>query len=91
MSGTGGFDTNQVTVSSGAATNIVPRRPGRAAVTIIQLGTNPVYIGNNASVTTGTGAELVGTAGASITIPSQAEVWGLASGGSQAVAVIESY
>jgi hypothetical protein len=90
MSGSGGFDTNQVSVGT-AATLIAARRPGRIAITIINLGTTQVAVGNSGSVATGTGAPLVGIAGASLTIPTQAEVWGIVATGSQGVGVVETY
>jgi len=91
MSGTGGFDTNQVTVQSAQATLIAARRPGRNAITIINKGTVAIDLGNSSGVTTGTGAQLVGVAGASVTIPTQAEVWGIAESATQAVSVVETY
>jgi hypothetical protein len=91
MSGSGGFDTSQVTVQSSGATLIAARRPGRNAITIINRGTVPVEIGNSSAVTTGAGAELPGVAGASLTIPTQAEVWGIAESATQSVSVVETY
>lgn len=90
MSGTGGFDTAQVTVAN-SATQIAARRPGRGAITVINRGTTAIDIGHDSSVTTGNGALLAGIVGASITIPTQAEVWGISEGGNQAVSVVESY
>lgn len=86
-----GFCTSQVTVQSAQATLIAARRPGRNAITIINKGTVPIDIGNSSGVTTGTGAQLVGAAGASVTIPAQSEVWGIAESATQAVSVIESF
>lgn len=92
MIGSGGFDTKQVSVAT-AATLIVAARPGRQAITIIQPpgAANPVYLGHDASVLTTTGAPLIATAGASVTIPTQGAVYGIASGGAQTVGYIESY
>jgi hypothetical protein len=91
MSGTGGYDTNQVSVGA-TATLIAARRPGRNAVTVINNGGSAkVYLGNSAAVTTSTGAPLAAADGASVTIPTQEAVYGIVGSGSQAVGVIESY
>jgi hypothetical protein len=89
MIGAGGFATNQVTVA-GTVTLIAAARPGRHAVTIINEGTTDVRLGR-ADVTTGTGALLTGTKGASVTIPTQDAVYGIVAVGSQVVSVAESY
>lgn len=86
----GGFATAQVTVdTTSGGVLVAAARPGRYAVTIINLGTVDTYFGNK-GLTTSTGALLVGTKGASITIPTDDAVYGI-NGSSQAVAVLESY
>lgn len=89
--GSSGFRTSQVTVQSAQATLIAARKPGRIAVTIINKGTIEIDIGNAPGVTIGAGATLPGVANASLTIPTQAEVWGIASSATQAVSVLETY
>lgn len=91
MSGTGGFDTSAVTVQSNAATLIAARRRGRNAITITNRGTIAIDLGHDSSVTVGSGQILPGVLGASVTIPTQAEVWGIAASSTQAVSVVETY
>lgn len=85
----GGHRTSQVTVDTTSGGKIVAAAaPGRHSITIINLGTNDVYVGT-AGVTNTTGALLVGIKGASITMPTQDAVYGYASP-SQAVSVLET-
>ncbi len=81
--------TAQASVGT-TATPIVPVRTGRAAVTIENHGTTPVYIGAS-GVTATTGILLPGTVGASITIPTQAAVYGIVASGTQVVGALETY
>lgn len=91
MSGSGGFDTSQVSVGT-AATQLCKRRPGRVAVTITSVGgSEAVYIGDNASVATSNGAYIPAADGGSLTIPTQAEVWAIVGSSTQEVSVTESY
>lgn len=84
------FSTAQVTVGA-TSTLIAARRDGRAAVTVLQTGTTAVYIGASPSVSSSTGIPLLGTAGASITIPASGDVYGIVGAGSQLVGVLESF
>lgn len=78
------------TVASTTASQIAASRPNRAAVTIMNLGTTPVYVGL-AGVTTTTGFLLPGALGASVTIPTSAAVFGVVATGTQGVAILETY
>ena len=83
--------TNQILVGTTAGgTLIAAARIGRNAVTITNLGTTDVYIGAS-GVTTGTGALLVGTKGASITIPTSAALYGIVGAGTQAVSFVDTF
>lgn len=80
--------TAQVSVGT-SSTQIVAARAGRGSVKITNLGTTDVFIGTT-GVTSTTGDLLPGTKGASITIPTNAAVFGVA-GTAQAVSVMEVY
>lgn len=83
--------TSQVSVSAASGTLLAPSR-ARNSVTIENTTTTAIYIGQSASVTTGTGALLPGTVGASITLNGyNGPVYAISSSGSQTVAVVESY
>ena len=86
--GTGAMATAQVSVGTGS-TLIVAARADRASVTITNLGTVDIYIGNT-GVTAGTGTLLVGTKGAAITIPTTAAVYGIGAS-AQSVSFMENY
>lgn len=90
-SGAGGFKTAQVSVADTAGgTLLAANRSGRSAITIVNHGTTAVYVGQS-GVTTATGVLLPGVEGASITIPTQAAVYGIVSAGTQTVSVLETY
>lgn len=86
--GSAGIATAQVSVGT-TATQIVAARAGRGSVKITNLGTTDVFIGA-AGVTSTTGDLLPGTKGASITIPSNAAIFGIA-GTAQSVSVLEVF
>lgn len=86
--GSGTIATAQVSVGT-ASTQIVAARAGRGSVKITNLGTTDVFIGVS-GVTSTTGDLLPGTKGASITIPTNAAVFGVA-GTAQSVSVMEVY
>ena len=91
MSGTGGFQTSQVTVDTTSGGKLIAARyPGRNAITITNLGTTDIYIGNS-GVTTATGTLLPGVKGASLTIPTQDAVYGIVGSSSQAVSTLETF
>lgn len=81
--------TAQVSVGA-TATLTAGFRGNRVAVTIQNHGATAMYCGN-AGVTALTGFRLPGVDGASITIPSQAEIFCITAAGSQTVSVLESY
>lgn len=83
------FETAQVPVLV-TATLISAAKPGLDSITIQNLGTNPVYIGNSSSVAVGNGFPIPGVAGASITLPATVAIYGIASGGTQNVAVLKT-
>lgn len=87
--GTASIATSQATTGT-AATLLVSQRNGRGAVTIENLGTTPVYIGNS-GVTVANGFLIPGSAGASVTIPTGAAIYGIVGTGSQAVSILETY
>ncbi len=83
------LETAQVTVAT-SATKVLSARSNRRSLLIVQLGTNDVWIGKDATVTSTTGVLLVGTKGVGISIPATGEIWAIA-GSSQAVSYIEIY
>ena len=87
--GSQNFATTQVTLAT-SATLILAARANRIAVTIETLGTSASYIGG-VTVTTSTGVPLLAVAGASITIPTQAAVYGVVGSGTQVVGAFETY
>jgi hypothetical protein len=87
--GSGTIATAQVSVGT-TSTQVVAARSGRGSVKITNLGTTDVFIGNT-GVTTTTGDLLPGTKGASITVPTNAAVFAVASGAAQTVSVMEVY
>lgn len=86
--GAASLATSQVTVGT-AATQIVAARSGRMAVTITMMGAGDVFVGVT-GVTVANGALLLGTKGSSITIPTQAAVFGIGAV-AQAVSVLETF
>jgi len=83
------LNTNQVSVGL-TATQIAAARSARGAITIVNHGTNPVYIGTG-SVSATTGLLLPGVVGASVTLPYNGQVSGIATGGAQTVSFLETY
>lgn len=81
--------TGQVTIGA-TATQIVPSRAGRRAVTITNGGTTDVMVGGVA-VTTGTGSMLTGTKGSSMTIPTSSALYGIVGTGTQSISYLETY
>ncbi len=87
--GSANFATAQASVGA-TATSIVGARTGRGAVTVENHGTTAVYLGGS-GVTAATGLLLPGVVGASVTIPTQAAVYGITATGTQAVSALETY
>lgn len=73
--GSGGLATAQAAVTT-TASQIVAARAGRGSVKITNLGTTDIYLGAT-GVSTTTGDLLVGTKGASITIPTNAAIFAI--------------
>lgn len=86
--GSASFATGQVAIGT-TATQIVPARTGRVAVTVILNGAADVFLGV-AGVTTANGVLLLGVKGSSVTIPTQAAVFGV-SGSTQPVSFVETF
>ena len=91
------LSTSQVTVGT-TATLILPARLSppqgttgvRYAITLVNLGTNPLYFGPTSGVTTSNGVLLAGAIGASITIPYAGALYGIGAV-SQAISVMETF
>jgi hypothetical protein len=79
----------QVSVAA-TATLIAANRTGRTVVTVVNSGTTPIFLGP-AGVTTSTGVQLPGVAGASIQIAFSGDLYGVVASGSQAVTGYELY
>jgi hypothetical protein len=87
--GSSNFATAQVSVTTGNTT-IATLRAGRFAITVINTGTNQVFLGvTGVSITTG--VVLPGVVGASVTIPTSAAVFGTVASGTQTVCVLETF
>ena len=85
----GAFQTGQVSVTS-AATQIVAANSSRSGISIVNLGTTDVYIGENANVTTSTGHLLTGTKGASVNFACTGAIYGITGGSSQSVSYLQT-
>jgi hypothetical protein len=83
------FKTSQVAVT-GTATQIVAANAARSGISIENLGTTDVWLGENNTVTTSTGHLLLGTKGASVSFSTTGAVWGITGGASQSVSVLET-
>lgn len=86
--GSASIATSQVAVGT-SATQIVAARSGRLAVTITMLGAGDIFVGPS-GVAVGTGTLLLGTKGSSVTLPTQAAVFGIGAAG-QSVSVLETF
>ena len=79
--------TAQGTITVGGVL-VADAEPTRIAITVEQMGTVDVYIGGP-TVTSATGMLLVGVRGASLTLATTAELWGITASGSAAVCTME--
>lgn len=79
----------QVALSS-SATQVVSTRATRRAVTIVNLSTTDIYVGNT-GVTTSTGQLLLGSKGAAITIETVTAVFAIVTTGTPSVSYLEEY
>lgn len=86
--GAAAIATSQITVGT-TNTQIVAARAGRMSVTIENLGTGAFYVGVT-GVTVANGYLVPGVLGATVTIPTQAAVFGIAAV-AQAVSVLETF
>jgi len=91
-----GFANVATAIASGTVTVgttvgvVIPARPGRKNVTVIQEGFVDVRLGDS-TVTTSAGALLVGTKGTGIVIDGSAAVYGISTGAAQAVSYLETF
>ena len=90
--GSGSINSNQVSVGT-TATLVAAARTGaqgtgRIAITIINSGTAPVFVGAS-GVTTGTGVAVA--VGASITINTTAAIYSVCASGTQTVSFLETF
>lgn len=83
--------TSQVALNSSTATLIVAAREGRKSVTLTQLGSVDVYVGNSSAVTTSTGDLLLGTKGTQKVIYSASAIWGISASATPSVSYSENY
>ena len=83
------FETTQVVVGA-TPTLLAAGRIGADDITIENLGTTQVFIGN-ANVSPTTGFPIPGVAGASLTIPVTTDVFGIVASGTQPVAVLRTF
>jgi hypothetical protein len=81
--------TSQVTVT-GTAAVLAGLNPGRVGVLVTNLGTTDVWVGGP-NVTPSTGSLLPGVYGASLSLPFYGAVYGITTGGSQGVSVLEIF
>lgn len=89
VAGSETIGTGQASVAT-TETAVVAARNNRHAVMIINHGTTAVYLGPT-GLTTSTGVLLAGVVGASITIPTQAAIFGVVASGTQTVSYVELY
>lgn len=87
--GAANFGTGQQALS-GTAAEIVAIRLTRTTVTIVNLSTTDVYIGDS-GVTTSTGQLLLGTKGSAVTLATTAAVYGIVATGTPSVSFEEEY
>lgn len=80
------FSTAQVSVGT-TATKLYTGQSGVDEVTIENLGTTPVYLGK-AGVTVSNGFLLPGAVGASLTLTTTSDIYGIVASGTQSVAVL---
>lgn len=86
--GSASIATSQVAVGT-SATQIVAARSGRLAVTVTMLGAGDIFLGAS-GVTVSNGTLLLGTKGSSVTVPTQAALFGIGAAG-QSVSVLETF
>lgn len=87
--GTEGIATGQVSVAD-EATLIVAARSGRGRVHITTTDATVLYIGG-AGVTIATGLYVAAAAGASVTLETEAAIYGVVAAGALTVSYLEEY
>lgn len=81
------FQHGQVAVSD-TATKVFSSNGSTSSINILNIDTSlTIYIGNSSSVTTSTGYPLA--PGASVTVPSTSDVYGISASGTPKVAYIQ--
>lgn len=70
---------------------VVSSRGDRKRLTVIQMGTTPVYLGSSAAVTTSNGALLAGVVGQTLVFETTAALYGIVSSGTGSVSVVEEF
>lgn len=89
--GSASIATAQIAAPTGTSAQIVAARAGRTAVTITNItGAQQVYVGAS-GVTAATGQLLPATVGASVTIPTQAAIFGISLTAAQTVSILETF
>jgi hypothetical protein len=83
------FKCTQVTVT-GTATQLVAANASRSGFQVVNTSTTDVYLGES-NVTTSTGHLLAGTKGASIGFATTQAVYGITSGASEVVTILETF
>ncbi len=83
------FKTSQVAVT-GTATQIIAANSSRSGLLLTNFGTTDVYFGPDNTVTTSNGQLLTGTKGTAVGFSTTGTVWGITSGASQTIGVLES-
>jgi hypothetical protein len=82
--------STQVSVGSSPVL-VVPGRGTRRSVLLVNIGgSSQIYFGNS-TVSTASGSYLPAIDGASISIPTTADVWAVIASGSQNMSVLEAY
>lgn len=83
------FKTSQVSVG-GTATQIAAINSSRSGVLLVNFGTTDVFIGPDNTVTTSNGQLLAGTKGTAIGFATTGTIYGITSGASQNIGVLET-
>ena len=81
------FDTGQYTASATAG-QVVPSNRNRTSINIVNMGTNPFYVGNS-GVTSGTGYYVPGVVGSNVTIPSPDAIYVITASSTSVISFIE--
>lgn len=89
--GSASIATAQIAAPITTSAQIVAARAGRVAVTITNVtGAQQVYVGAS-GVTAATGQLIPATVGSSLTIPTQAAIFGISLTAAQTVSILETF